>query len=176
MAATAGASWLSAEAPGETTFERTLALSPRVYQRFADMYRRVWCPPVADPVLLELTRLRIAQLLRSECDLRLRFAPAARAGLEEAKVAEIAQWPTSRRFSETERAVLAFTEQFVMDAHGMDDEQCGAVVSALDRQSVAGLTVAVAIFEATTRLRLGLGIRSETDEVVMVDPAHDVLP
>jgi alkylhydroperoxidase family enzyme len=176
MGATMSASWLRAEAQGTMAFERALSLSPRVYERFLDMYRQLWCPPVADPVLLELARLRIAQLLRSDGDLRLRFKPAVQAGLDEAKIAEIRHWPTSGRFSEVERAVLAFTEQFVIDAHAMGDEQCAAVTTALDRRSVAGLTMAVAVFEATTRLRLGLGVSEPTDEVLVFDPAVDALP
>jgi alkylhydroperoxidase family enzyme len=171
-------SWLPAEALGATPMERTLTLSPEIYRRYLDMYRQVWCPPVADPVLLELARLRIAQLLRSDADLSLRFKPAVEAGLDEAKIAQLRQWPTSPMFTETDRAVLAFAEAFAIDAHAVNDEQCSAVTSALSRQAVAGLTMALAIFEATTRLRLGLGIgpAGSPNELVVVDPAVGSLP
>ncbi len=163
--------WLGTEGPG---LQRTLALSPRVAERFTEMHRQVWCPPVADPVLLELARLRMAQLLGSEGDVRLRFRPAVDAGLSETKVAELQQWPTAPSFTETERAVVAFTELFVIDAHAVGDEQCAAVTAALPRAAVAGLTLALAVFEATIRLRLALGA-GEAGPVVVVDPAIDPL-
>jgi alkylhydroperoxidase family enzyme len=170
-------SWIGVEGPGSTPLERALALSPRVGECFADLYRQVWCPPVADPVLLELARLRMAQLLGSDADLRLRFKPAADAGLSETKVADLPHWPTSPLFTEAERAVVAFAELFAIDAHAVGDEQCAAVTAALPRAAVAGLTLALAIFEATTRLRLGLGagLAGPTGGVVVIDPSVDPL-
>jgi alkylhydroperoxidase family enzyme len=154
---------------------RALALSPVVYERYVEMYRQVWCPPVADPVLLELARLRMAQLIRSDADLHLRLKPAIEAGLDEAKIAELRSWPTSPLFGDTERAVLAFTEAFAMDAHSVTDQQCAAVTTALPREQVAGLTIALAIFEAMTRLRLGLGVgpSDPAADTIVIDPAVD---
>jgi alkylhydroperoxidase family enzyme len=176
--ASTGAGWLGVEGPGATPFERSMALSPQVSEQFAAMYRQVWCPPVADPVLLELARLRMAQLLRSGADLRLRFAPAAAAGLTEDKIAALPQWSTSPLFSAAERAVVAFAELFTIDAHAVGDDQCAAVTALLPRPDVAGLTLALAIFESTTRLRLAFGVDpvAEDGGVVLVDPALEPLP
>jgi len=168
--------WLGVDEPGATPLARTLTLSPQVAARFAEMYRQVWCPPVADPALLELARLRMAQLLRSDADQRLRFKPAVDAGLTEAKVADLPQWSTSPVFSDAERAVVAFTELFVIDAHAVGDEQCAAVTAALPRTAVAGLTLALAIFEATTRLGLAFGVGATgPGPVIVVDPAIDLV-
>jgi alkylhydroperoxidase family enzyme len=171
-------SWLGVEGPGATPLQRALALSPRVGECFADMYRQVWCPPVADPVLLELARLRMAQLLRSDADLRLRFKPAVDSGLPETKVAELSRWSTSPLFTEPERAVVAFAELFTIDAHAVGEDECAAVTAVLPRPAVAGLTVALAIFEASTRLRLalGAGLAAPTVGVVVIDPSVDPVP
>ena len=77
---------------------------------------------VVDPVLLELCRLRIAMLLGCEAELAARTPAAVERGLDEATVAELAQWPTSPRFGPRERACLALCEQFVMDVAGVTDE------------------------------------------------------
>jgi alkylhydroperoxidase family enzyme len=155
-----------------------MALSPRTWERFVAMYQQVWCPPVADPVLLELARLRMAQLLQSDADLRLRFKPAADGGLTETKVAELPRWSTSPLFTEAERTVVAFTELFAIDAHAVGEEQCAAVTAVLPRPAVAGLTLALAIFEAAMRLRLALdaGPVAPTGGVVVVDPSVDPFP
>jgi len=170
--------WLGVEGSAAVSLGQALALSPLVCERFGEMYRQVWCPPVADPVLLELARLRMAQLLRSDADLHLRFKPALDAGLTEAKVASLPSWSTSPLFSDAERAVVAFAELFTIDAHAVDDEHCAAVTAVLARPTVAGLTLALAIFEATARLRLALGTGTvtPTDGVAVVDPSIDPLP
>ena len=173
-----GTSWLGAEGPGATPFGRAVALAPLVSARFSEMYRGVWCPPVADPVLLELARLRMALLLRSGADVQLRFKPAVDAGLTETKVADLPRWATSPLFSDTERTVVAFTELFTIDAHAVDDDHCAALTAVLPRPAVAGFTLALAIFEATTRLRLalGTGTAAPAGGVIVVDPSIDPLP
>jgi alkylhydroperoxidase family enzyme len=80
---------------------------------FAVAENLVW--NVVDPALADLCRCRIAMLLGER-------TPQPRAGLGEAherQVAELALWPTSPLFGDTERASLAFTEQFVMDVGSM---------------------------------------------------------
>ena len=156
--------------------EQAFALSPNVYDRFVAMYRQVWQPPSVNPVLLELTRLRVAQLLRAEAELRIRHKPAIDAGLTEEKVAALPHWPTSPLFDDTERAALAFTEMFVIDAHSVTDEQCAEVDQRLSNTEAATFTMALAIFEAMTRFRLGLGVEPPPgDGLLIVDPQVDPL-
>jgi len=79
----------------------------------------------ADPVLVELARIRISQLVESDFDVALRYKPAAEAGLTEDKIGEIADYPTSPLFTERERAALEFTEQFALQSSSISDEDCG---------------------------------------------------
>jgi alkylhydroperoxidase family enzyme len=168
--------WLPETASRATPFERAFALSPSVYEHFADMYRKVWEPPSLDPALLELVRLRVAQLLRATGELRLRHRPALDAGLTEEKISALANWPTSPLFDDTDRAVLAFTEIFVIDAHAVEDEQCHALNARLSPTELATFTMALAIFEAMTRFRLALGVEPpDGTDPVIVDPAVDPL-
>ena len=52
-----------------------------------------------------------------------------------------------------ERVVLAFTEQYVLDAHGVTDELCAELNVHLSPPELAALTTAIATFEALARSR-----------------------
>lgn len=52
-----------------------------------------------------------------------------------------------------ERVVLAFTEQYVLDAHGVTDELCAELNTHLSPPELAALTTAIATFEALVRSR-----------------------
>ena len=60
--------------------------------------------------------------------------------------------PLERR----EKVVLAFTEQYVLDAHGVTDELCAELSAFLSPPELAALTTAIAIFEALARSRAAL--------------------
>ncbi len=55
--------------------------------------------------------------------------------------------------SDRERVVLAFTEQYVLDAHGVTDELCAELNAHLLPPELAALTTAIATFEALARSR-----------------------
>ena len=55
-----------------------------------------------------------------------------------------------------ERVVLAFTEQYVLDAHGVTDELCAELNAHLSAPELAALTTAIATFEALARSRVVL--------------------
>lgn len=52
-----------------------------------------------------------------------------------------------------EKIVLAFTEQYVLDAHGVTDELCAELNTHLSAPELAALTTAIATFEALARSR-----------------------
>ena len=68
-----------------------------------------------DPALLELARLRLADLLGEEAEAD---APAWGA-LDPERAAGVASWPTSERYDDRERAALALAEQFTVDVTGV---------------------------------------------------------
>ena len=55
-----------------------------------------------------------------------------------------------------EKVVLAFTEQYVLDAHGVTDELCAELNAHLSPPELAALTTAIATFEALARSRTAL--------------------
>ena len=91
----------------------TLAEHPRVAASLAAAHVAAWA--VVDPVVLELCRLRLAQLFGDAAESARRTPAAVAAGLDESMVRELPAWPRSPRFGPRERACLAFCEQFFVD-------------------------------------------------------------
>jgi alkylhydroperoxidase family enzyme len=125
---------------------------PDIAARLDDLHRAAWL--VVDPVLLELCRLRIAQLLGCEAEQDARTPPALAAGLDEATIADLRAWPTSSRFGSRERACLAFCEQFVIDVASLSDDLAGALADELGPEAFVDFVNAVLIVEQRQRLRL----------------------
>ena len=83
-----------------------------------------------DPGLLELCAARVEQMVGGGS------SASARAPLDE-----------------QEKVVLAFTEQYVLDAHGVTDKLCDELNTWLSAPELAALTTAIATFEALARSR-----------------------
>jgi alkylhydroperoxidase family enzyme len=107
-------------ADGPTELDRVWGLRPEYFALFVQDYRK--SVGRIDPVQLELCRLRVAQMVESEFDQALRYRPAHDAGLGEAKIAALSDYPTSPLFSERERIVLEFTEQWVIQSSSITDD------------------------------------------------------
>lgn len=103
-----------------------------------------------DADLLDLCRIRIAMLLGHPDEV---VAQAPPEGPDPQLVAELVSWPTSTRFDDTQRACLAFTEQFVIDVATMDDALAFAVVDHLGADFPAFVN-ALLVIEQRQRLTL----------------------
>ena len=125
---------------------------PDVARHLADAHEQAWL--AVHPVLLELVRLRVAMLLGNDAELATRTPAAVEAGLDEATVSELSQWPTSPRFGQRERACLDFTEQWVIDVATLTDDQAAAVSDALGGDGLAAFASALLVIEQRQRLRL----------------------
>jgi alkylhydroperoxidase family enzyme len=163
--------WLPDLPPGETDWDRVAALFPAAFEAVAELQRTVWAS--FDPVVLELARLRTAQLLGFSAGLAVRSAAARRMGLKEARISALAEWPTSPLFSDAERACLALTEQFVMDANGVTDELVGAVLEHYSGADCHTFVNAVSAFETFQRGCLTLGLGSSPEAAWLSPPPRE---
>ena len=84
--------------------------------------------------------------------------PAAAAGLDDEKVAQLSQWPSSPLFSAAERAALGFAEIYVIDPGAVTDAQCASVTEHFTPSEVAVLTTAIAVFDAMARFQVALAV------------------
>jgi alkylhydroperoxidase family enzyme len=134
----------------DSTVDELFAPLPKAHEHYRALDEKIWDGRL-DPALLEVCRVRIAMLHRCAPQLTLR-----RADLGD-KRAAIAQWPTSPLFNETERAVLRFAEQYVIDAQGVSDADAALVTTVLSGPQVADFTIAIGAFDAICRFTLALG-------------------
>jgi alkylhydroperoxidase family enzyme len=128
-----------------------LGARPELLEHRATMLGGIWRDSGVPPVLLELTRLRVAALLHDEVGWTARTPAAVAAGFDEELVDALPAWPTDPRFTSTDRAALAVAEQFVMDCHGVSDAQVAEVREALGDQRTVGFLIALALFDGFSR-------------------------
>jgi alkylhydroperoxidase family enzyme len=140
-----------------TTFDRVLDLRPDLAAPYRDFIGLFWDRRLVDPVVLELCRLRVAQLLGCASELADRNRPALAAGLTEAQVSRLAGWPTATDFSAAQRAALGYAEQFVLDPHGVDDAMRAELREHFTDAECVALTEAFALFDGFARIRRILG-------------------
>lgn len=133
-----------------------LALRPELAAEHERLLDALW--DQGDPVLLELCRLRMARLLGATAAETERSPQAAGAGLTEDLVERLPDWPSDAAFTDAQRAALAFTEQFVIDHHGITDHHVAALDSALGHEGVVVLTTAIGVWDAQHRLDNALGV------------------
>ncbi|MFM7537969.1 MAG: carboxymuconolactone decarboxylase family protein [Acidimicrobiales bacterium] len=149
--------WLSVQAEGPTALERVLRLRPDLRDLFTGYLGLLWSERLVDPVVLELCRLRIAQLHGDGTQALLRYDAAVAAGLTEAQAAAVASWFDSPLFSEHQKACIAYAEVFAMDVHALTDEMADAVKVGMDDAAFVAFTVALGMFDGLGRFRLVLG-------------------
>lgn len=141
-------SWLL---EGATSREELLELHPGLaadHQRILD---QLWQSTV-DPRILEFCRLRAATLLGNTHAWDEPRSPAAvAAGLDEAMVQSLSRWVTDDRFDADTKTCLKLAEQYIIDVHGITDEQVTEVTTAIGSDGVVTLTTALATWEISHR-------------------------
>jgi len=125
--------------------------APEVLASIQDLSAAIWS--TTDPVLIELARRRIAQLLGNDAELAARPDQAPELSAEMG--VELARWPTSPAFGERERSTLALTEQFVIDVGSVQLDQIGAVAAHLGGD-VLGFVQALYVLDLGQRTALAL--------------------
>jgi alkylhydroperoxidase family enzyme len=128
-----------------------LAARPELAEHRATMLDGIWRDSGVPPRLLELARLRVAELLHDDVGSTTRTPAAVAAGFDYELVDVLPAWPTDPRFTPTDRAALALAEQFVMDCHGISDTQVGELRDALGDQPTVGFLIALALFDGFSR-------------------------
>ena len=166
-------SWLGRLADRTTPFEQALGLRPELLDQYRDLYGRLWADRLVDPVILELCRLRIAQLHGAASELSIRYEPAVEAGLSEEKVAALPSWPRSPLFHDHERACLAYAEKLVMDVHAITDAESAAVAEGMTPAELVAFTLALGLFDALGRFRLVLDLEEPFSQVTVVPAPID---
>ena len=139
------------------SFDDVVGARPEYAAALRDIDDAIWNQTLVSPTILELCRLRIAQILRCAVALEYRTPRALADRFDEALVDSLTLWPTSNRFDRRMRACLGYAEQLLIDAQEVSDELCRAVIDEVGEGGFLVLTYACGLFETTQRARLVLG-------------------
>jgi hypothetical protein len=126
--------WLPTTARGDDALDRVFGLRPVAYERFRALYDGLWAGGV-DARTLDLCRARVDSLVRLQSD------PTA-----------------STATTDAQGAALAYAEQYVLDPHGLRDEDFDRLHAHFDDAALATLTLAVAVFDAQARFSVALEV------------------
>ena len=80
-----------------------------------------------------------------------RSPAAVEAGLDETLIDSLSTWATNPAFDAATRACIGLAEQYVIDVHGVTDEQVADVETNIGADGVVTLTTALAAWELTHR-------------------------
>jgi AhpD family alkylhydroperoxidase len=153
-------------------------LQPDACALLVALNERVW--QVSDPGLLELVRVRVAQLIGNPAALRMRSPYADATVVPEAKLLALPGYPGSPLFSAAERDTLAFTEQFLMDVGGTDATARAGLIEHFGADGARELVSAIYVVEFTQRLQLIAGRVLDDDAsspaLVSPPPVGDASP
>lgn len=133
-----------------------LALRPELAAEHGRLLDAIW--DHGEPVLLELCRLRMAKLMGAAAARAERSPAAVAAGITEELIERLPGWPEDPRFTDAHRAALAFTEQYVVDHHGITDDHVRDLAAALGNEGVVVLTTALGVWDNQHRLDGALGV------------------
>lgn len=148
------ASWVTG-APA--TLDDLLGMRPDLAELWHRLEDELWRDPTADPVVLELCRLRVAQLHGAGASSARRTPAAVEAGLTEDLVAALPSWPTDDRFDAPARAALTVTELFVLDPHAVTDDQVAGLLDAVGASGLTTFATALAVWDGISRFERVLG-------------------
>ena len=113
------------------------------------LHASLWQQEHLPGAVLELCRLRLAQLHASEQD-----AALVEYELAAEKRAALRNWHACDLFNDAERDCLSFTEVYAMDAAALTDQQAEAVKSHYGDAGLVALIEALGVFDGAIRVNL----------------------
>ena len=131
-----------------------LAVAGDAAAPFEDVWRAIWNQPHVPASTLELCRLNLARLHRADAELAMRMPLAQR--LPGEKIASLLRedWTADPRFSETERAVLNFTEWYHVSPQSIPDDVAGEVIARIGQSGFVALIEALGFIDGRIRVAL----------------------
>jgi hypothetical protein len=132
--------WLPIDMGSRPERDAVFGLKPEPYAVLREILEISF--QITDQALLDLCRLRLAQLMRARAEL---------AGVDTQRLARLADWHRSPGVSELERAALAFTEQYQIDHHGVTDEQKDDLTAQLSERGMVNFVWALHMNDAYIR-------------------------
>lgn len=132
------------------------SLSPEAYQGFMSTKKALEKSSLGQP-LIDLIWLRMSQINGCAFCLEMHTKSLRTDGIADAKLDSLAGWRVSERFTERERAALAWTEALThVDQTHAPDEDFDPLKAHFSDAEISDLTFAVALMSAFNRLAIGM--------------------
>ena len=165
---------VSSASPGEPAhFGSVLAHQPDIAQSFFALYGRFWGSDVLAARVKEVARMRNARVTECGFCRNVRFDKAVAQGLGEEVVDDITDgYETSDKLSDTEKAVLKFTDALIYDPELLTGDAKAALRRHLTPAQIAELGLGVSLFLALAKALITMGLEpEEMDRTVLPTPA-----
>ena len=143
-------SWLhSADNAG---FESVFSLRANLFEDYKYFYSLFWSRVLLPHHLMELTRLRVAQLhnCKSELSLRYRFEEAP----TESKIEALPNWYKDSSYRKIDKACLEIAELFVQDPHSITDQMTESAKEDISDAGLVALMEWLALCDGFCRFQL----------------------
>jgi alkylhydroperoxidase family enzyme len=134
---------------------------PKVFQDLMRLGSRTEKGDRVDPVLATVAVMVAAAEIGCSFCLDLNYFMAHTKGLDLNKAREVPRWRESTVFSPLERRVLAYAEAMCRTPLTVTDEMTTELQADLGADGLLELTARIAFMNASARLNVALGIRSE---------------
>ena len=144
---------------GPTELDRVWGLRDDYYRLFMADYRKSLSN--LDPVLVELCRLRVAQMVESLFDLSVRYSPPSMPAYRKRRSAALEDYPTSPLFTDRERMALEFTEQWVIQSSSITDEDVQRLLTVLTPEEFIYFCKALSVMDQFARANAIFADRAE---------------
>jgi alkylhydroperoxidase family enzyme len=135
----------------QATSSEVHSLRPTLATEQLELAEHFWLEELVPPVVLELCRLRIAQLHKSESELLLRREEPMLSGLTEEKIAQLPYWFQNSLFSEGEKACIETAELFFQEPSAITDALAAEVIDLLGEPAYISLIEALNVFDGFAR-------------------------
>ena len=142
---------------GPTDLDRSWGMRPQMYEIFMSDYNASVAR--VDPALIELCRLRMAQILGSGFDRSLRYGPALAAGLTEQKILALPAYLSSPLFDARERLAIGFAEIFAIQSSSIGDADVAPVQQALGAEAFIYFVKALSVIDQLQRSVVAFGVQ-----------------
>lgn len=165
---------VSSAIPGEPAhFGSVLAHQPEIAQSFFALYGRFWGSDVLAARIKEVARMRNARVTECGFCRNVRFDKAVAEGLGEEVVDDITDgYETSDKLTDTEKAVLKFTDALIYDPELLNGDAKAALQRHLTPAQIAELGLGVSLCLALAKALITMGLEPEVmDRTVLPTPA-----
>jgi AhpD family alkylhydroperoxidase len=139
---------------------RMLLNSPPVAQGWLDFLTAIRQKCTLSAQVRELAILRIAILNKANYEFVAHVPFALKAGMSQQQIDAVADWDSSKLFSQTDRAVLAYTDAMTRDVH-VPDAVFAPLRQHFNAREITELTATIAAYNLVSRFLEALEIDPE---------------